>query len=197
MKIDIEDIAEKFCFWLKVALAAVAAAFVVVMASKAANAQDERWATKLIWQRYHVCEWDGCAYRWRQVRRRVYQAPVYAYRREAEDAWERRDPSQERGINCKDDVVRVVGGLHLTKEGALNDAVRQWQSTVRYDSGERYMDIESARGYVWRCDRAGTNETLAGRVGEVLTGGNGFQRRCVVLARPCRMPLIRGDEDKR
>ncbi len=152
-----------------------------------ATAQEWGWRTYCNPSRTHCYD--------RRVR--LYAPRVYSYERRAEENWERRDPSVERGEHCKDEMVRVVGGLQLTKEGALNDAVRQWQSTVRYDHGERYMDIESARGYVWRCDRAGTNETLAGRVGEMVTGGSGFQRRCVVTARPCRMPVIKGDKDER
>ncbi len=164
------------------------AMFWLVMAMAGAKAQDEgRWA-----YRTYCNSWGHC------YQRRVRVGPrVYSYERRLDDEWERRSPTLERGVHCKDDTVRVVGGLHVTKDGAINDAVRQWQSTVRYDHGERYMDIESARGYMWRCDRAGTNETLAGRVGEALSGGSGYQRRCVVVARPCRMPMARGDEDKR
>ncbi len=164
----------------------------------AAQPEDHRWAWKR--QAYRYCDgWGNCYLRYRDVR--VRRAPVHYYappRRDYdEERWERRDASLERGEHCKPEMVRVVGGLHLTKDGAVNDAVRQWQSTVRYDHGERYMDIENARSYRWRCDRAGTNETLAGRVGEAISGGAGFQRRCVVIAVPCRMPLIKGEKDER
>lgn len=160
-----------------------------------------------------VCrEWPaGCAW---EARKRHYYRPrsyeprgyyerneprVYSYyRRERdEERWERRDPGSERGVRCKDETVRVVGGAHLTKEGAINDAIRQWQSTVRYDHGERFMDAENARGYRWRCDRASTNESTVGKIGEALGRGDGFQKRCVVLARPCMMPVARGDKDDR
>ena len=175
----------------RIVLAIIASAVMAVAIVGAAKAEPEDgW--RVIRRQFQLCDWMGCRHVWRDVRVRYYAAP-----RRDDDTWERRDPSLERGVSCKDDIVRVVGGLHLTKDGAINDAVRQWQSTVRYDFGERYMDIEQARGYVWRCDRAGTNETLAGRVGEAISGGNGFQRRCVVMARPCRMPMARGDKDER
>jgi hypothetical protein len=135
-----------------------------------------------------------CRYWVRDDEPRVYG---YVRRDRDEERWERRDPGSERGVRCKDETVRVVGGAHLTKEGAINDAIRQWQSTVRYDYGERFMDAENARGYRWRCDRASTNESTVGKIGEALGGGGGFQKRCVVLARPCMMPVARGDKDER
>lgn len=175
---------------------ALLALLLLVLAWPAQAEPEANWRT--IRKEFRICHWDGCRIEHRDVRVRDYRPRVYAYERRVEDErWEERDPNIERGVSCKPDLVRVVGGAHLTKEGAINDAVRQWQSTVRYDYGEKFMDVESARQYRWRCDRASTNETLAGKVGEYVTGGQGFQRRCVVLARPCMQPVQRGDEDKR
>ena len=126
-----------------------------------------------------------------------YYAPPRHREHDEDGGWERRDPRYERGVQCNAETIRVVGEAHLTKEGALNSAIRQWQSTVRYDWGEKRMDIENARDYRWRCDRASTNESTLGRVGDAVTGGSAYQRRCVVIARPCQMPVARGDEDKR
>ena len=139
------------------------------------------------------CVYPRTYYRERYGRR----AEIHRYRDHDDERWERRDPASERGASCKDTTVRVVGGAHLTKDGAINDAVRQWQSTVRYDFGERFMDVENARGYRWRCDRASTNESAIGRVGEAVTGGGAFQKRCVVMATPCMQPVQRGDKDER
>jgi hypothetical protein len=117
-------------------------------------------------------------------------------RREREEEWERRDESLERGEFCKDEVVRVVGVEHVTEAGAKEAAIRQWQATVRYDYGERYLDIENARQMRWRCDRSGTNESLAGRVGEAVTGGSGYLKRCIVMAVPCMTPLHKSDKEE-
>lgn len=181
----------------KLALALVALA---ILAPSPVEAQDQdiTWALRRFCGAY---AWDGsCAHwRYRRVRTHVYRPTrVYAYERRDRDdeRWERRNIASERGEHCKDTIVRVVGGAHLTKDGAMNDAIRQWQATVRYDHGERFMEIENARGYRWRCDRASTNETTVGKIGEALSGGSGFQKRCVVVAKPCMMPVVRGDKDR-
>jgi len=117
-------------------------------------------------------------------------------RRGREDEWERRDEGRERGESCKIDVVRVVGTEHQTETAAKDAAIRQWQATARYDYGERYMDIDNARHMRWRCDRSGTNESVAGRVESAVTAGGGYLRRCIVSAVPCRMPLHRNDKEE-
>lgn len=134
---------------------------------------------------------------WRREERRAERREEWREgRREREDEWERRDERYERGEFCKNDVVRVVGTEHQTETAAKDAAIRQWQATSRYDYGERYMDIENARHMRWRCDRSGTNETVAGRVESAITGGAGFLRRCIVSAVPCRMPLHRNDKEE-
>jgi hypothetical protein len=132
----------------------------------------------------------------REVRREERRDLRRDARREREDDWERRDESLERGEFCKDEVVRVVGVEHVTEAGAKEAAIRQWQATVRYDYGERYLDIDNARRMRWRCDRSGTNESLAGRVGEAVTGGSGFLKRCIVMAVPCMTPLHKSDKEE-
>lgn len=143
---------------------------------------------------------------WDQYERRCYRCPryeestrVYGYeRRSDEERWERRDPSREVGISCKGTMVRVVGQSELSEKGAMNAAVRQWQSTVSYDYGEKFMNVENARAYRWRCDRASTNESFIGKLAEGASGGDsGFRRRCVVIAEPCMQPTKAGDKDER
>jgi hypothetical protein len=91
-----------------------------------------------------------------------------------------------------------VGEAHLSEKGAMDAAIRQWAASVRYDLGEKFMEIENARHYRWRCDRASTNESTVGKIAEGITGGAaGWQRRCVVIARPCMQPVKRGDKDSR
>jgi hypothetical protein len=133
---------------------------------------------------------------WREARREERRDLRRDRRREREDDWERRDESLERGEFCKDEVVRVVGVEHVTEAGAKEAAIRQWQATVRYDFGERYLDIENARHMRWRCDRSGTNESIAGRVGEAVTGGAGYLKRCIVMAVPCMTPLHKNDKEE-
>ena len=161
-------------------------------------AHAERWCAH--W--YGVRIYDGWSYR---IERRCarwvhrdYEPRVYAYERryDEDDGWLRRDPELETGINCKE-PVRVVGEAHLTEKGAIESAIRQWSATVRYDWGEKWMEIETARNYRWRCDRAGTNESTLGKIGEAITSGQGYQRRCMVIARPCMQAPKRGDRDDR
>jgi len=110
-----------------------------------------------------------------------------------DERWHYRESRFEVGAFCKDEMIRVVGDTHLTHEGALKAAERHWQATVRYDFGERYMGLDNARGYRFRCDRAETNESTLGKLGEAVSGGEGYRKRCLVLARPCRAPLERGE----
>lgn len=87
--------------------------------------------------------------------------------------------------------VRALGTPHVTEDAARGAAQRHWQATVRYDHGEKYMNIETAQGVKWRCARAETNETTVGRVAETITGGEAWRMRCEVVARPCRVELQR------
>ncbi len=170
-----------------------------------ANAQPDNQSWRTIRKEFKICHWDGCRYEHRFVRVRNYEPRVYGYEQRLEDeGWNRRDPRDERGISCKDVTpVRVVGRKHLTQAGAIKDAVGHWESTIGYDFGEKFASMENARGYRWRCDKASTNETALGKVGEfvgnVASGGTAdtFYKRCAVVATPCMQPMQRGDEDKR
>jgi hypothetical protein len=148
-------------------------------------------------QHDYVYRW-GRPYAWRyySVRghREARERDEYRDRYEVDDArWHWRDRRDEVGERCKDEHVRVVGDTHMTTEGALKAAERHWQATVRYDFGERFMGLDNSRGYRFRCDRAETNESVAGKIAENLTGGEAFRKRCVVVARPCMQPLERGE----
>ncbi len=148
------------------------------------------WSGDIVYRRVYSC----------RPERHYYAAPRRDY--DDDDRWERRDPQSERGVQCKDSgPVRVVGGKHLTQPGAIKDAVARWETSIGYDFGEKFANMENARGYKWRCDKASTVETTIGRVGEgianAVTGGNAdaYYKRCVVLATPCMQPVVRGDRD--
>ncbi len=85
--------------------------------------------------------------------------------------------------------VRAHGTPHLTEAAAMDAAKRHWQAIVRYDYGEKFMNIETAAHIKYRCARAETNETSAGRVAEAVSGGDAWRMRCEVVAHPCRSEL--------
>jgi hypothetical protein len=164
-----------------------------LLSSHKAKAQEYRW----VQVRHCDRTYGYCNLVWRYQRVHYY-AP--RYRRDEDEGWERRDERLEHGVHCKDEVVRVVGGEHATMDAAKNAATRQWQSAVRYDHGEKFMDLDNARGMRWRCDRSSTNESIAGRVGEAVGGalssGGGFLKRCVISARPCLVGTHRDGEER-
>jgi hypothetical protein len=84
--------------------------------------------------------------------------------------------------------VRAHGTPHLTEAAAMDAAKRHWQAVVRYDFGEKFMSIETASSIKYRCARAETNETAAGRIAEAVSG-EAWRMRCEVVAHPCRSQL--------
>lgn len=84
--------------------------------------------------------------------------------------------------------VRAMGTPHVSETAAMDSAKRHWQASVRYDHGEQYMSIETARHTKYRCARAETNETAAGRIAEAVSG-EAWRMRCEVVAHPCRSEL--------
>lgn len=84
--------------------------------------------------------------------------------------------------------IKAHGTPHVTEDAALTAAKRHWQAVVRYEHGEKYLSIETASNVRWRCVRAETNETVAGRAVEAITG-DAWRMRCEVVARPCRTEL--------
>ncbi len=188
--------------WGMVALVGVLFALWVASPAKAQTRQCVDWR----YQRVCGAEWPysdcrrGPRYCHRHAHRETYRRNddrVRYYRTPDDDdrSWNRRDPREERGINCKPELVRVVGAAALSDEAATRAAVRAWQSTVAYDHGQKWMELSNARQYRWRCDRASSNESVLGRVGEALAGDAATQKRCVILARPCMLPMKDGDKD--
>ena len=133
-----------------------------------------------------------------------YERPRRYYRdrdeRRYED-WEGRRDYVERGVACKGEYVMEIGDAHNTTEGALRESERRWQERVRHFYGEIFMSLEDARGYRKRCTRASTNESVVGKVIEGIgraAGNDGsFQKRCAVVAYPCRAPMTGEGDDRR
>lgn len=84
--------------------------------------------------------------------------------------------------------VRAMGTPHVSENAAMDSAKRHWQAVVRYDHGEQYMSVDTARHVKYRCARAETNETAAGRIAEAVSG-EAWRMRCEVVAHPCRSDL--------
>ncbi len=193
-----------------IAAGAIVVAALLLMPTGAEARECARYGIRLVHREFPHYSYREryCKYWVQGERYRLPAGETYSYlpprHDRDEDRWERRDPQSERGVQCKDSgPIRVVGGKHLTQPGAIKDAVGRWESSVGYDHGEKFANMENARNYRWRCDKASTNETALGRVGEnianAVTGGNAdaYYKRCVVMATPCMQPVMRGDKDER
>ena len=102
-------------------------------------------------------------------------ASGHHHRKPQVKAYERRE---EPSPTCLD-TFRGVGTQWPTQSGAEEAAKKDWAETVRYDYGERFMDIDHAKDYRHACSRSSVGE-IAGSV----------LYRCEVKARPCRAPLV-------
>jgi len=108
---------------------------------------------------------------------RLYREEGLEAERRAEHREERRDEhafEDERGFRCLE-PVRGVGTEWIGQEGALKAARKDWMERVRYDHGERFIDMTNDREEVTRCSRVSIGE-VAGQV----------MYRCEIMARPCQ-----------
>jgi hypothetical protein len=108
---------------------------------------------------------------------RLYREAGLEAERRAEHREERRDEhafEDERGFRCLE-PVRGVGTEWIGQEGALKAARKDWMERVRYDHGERFIDMTNDREEVTRCSRVSIGEV----VGQVMY-------RCEIMARPCQ-----------
>ena len=80
----------------------------------------------------------------------------------------------DRGFHCLE-PIRGVGTEWIGQEGALKGARKDWMERVRYDHGERFIDMTNDRDEVSRCSRVSIGE-VAGQV----------MYRCEIVARPCQ-----------
>ena len=115
--------------------------------------------------------------RWhRTYHRRHYHPPVYAYEQRDHDQNDRHGDRDRHGddAGCKD-RVRGLGTQWIGTKGALEAAKKDWMERVRYDHGEKYIDLMNARGFESTCGRVSIGE-VAGQV----------TYRCEMFARPCK-----------
>jgi hypothetical protein len=108
----------------------------------------------------------------RYYRPRARQTEVRYYRTPEVD----RDDDM-RGWECRD-RVRGLGTQWIGTEGALEAAKKDWMERVRYDHGEKWIDMTNARSFESRCSRVSIGEV----VGQVTY-------RCEIMARPCKPPF--------
>lgn len=92
------------------------------------------------------------------------------------------DRQQTLGRHCLE-PVRGVGSQFIGQVGALEAAKKDWMERVRYDHGEKFLDLANARDFDSRCGRTSIGEVA----GQVLF-------RCEVWARPCKAELEENEE---
>lgn len=76
-------------------------------------------------------------------------------------------------------IVSVVGDQYATESGAKTEAEKAWMQTVRFLSGERFMDPSHAKFVQFACTRSS--------VGSI--AGNTFHR-CEMTALACAAPRV-------
>lgn len=116
-------------------------------------------------------------YDWDHRQTVVYHKRHHYYRHpDRPDKEAREDPF------CKD-KVRGLGTQWIGTKGALDAAKKDWMERVRYDHGEKYVDMSHARAFESTCGRVSIGE-VAGQV----------TYRCEVWARPCLKAAKENDE---
>lgn len=106
------------------------------------------------------------AYVHRARARRGYRTPAY-------------DMDRDREYDlCGPGPVRGLGTQWIGKEGALGAAKKDWMERVRFDLGEKYLDLDNAKDFLATCSRVSIGE-IAGQV----------MYRCEMRARPCKGSL--------
>ncbi len=163
---------------------ALAIAIAIIVGLMPAHADETRYSSEGYWSRtYQDYVRERTAERHRPYRHRPQ---VKAWRKHHHPKPDPLPPSNHLA-QCLGEV-RAHGTPHVTESAAMDAAKRHWQAIVRYDAGEKYMSIETARHVKYRCVRAETNETAAGRVAEAISG-EAWRTRCEVVAHPCRVEL--------
>lgn len=174
--------------WLVFAVAfGVTVILIIAFFAAPSRADETKYSSDSYWDR----PWQRHVERERHKHHRQHHArPRYT---PPVKAWHHHIPKPdpvitEAVVHCLP-AKRAIGTPHLTESEAINAAKRAWGSMVRYDHGEKYMNVEDAAFVRHRCARAETNETALGRAAETLTGGEAWRTRCEIVAQPCRRGL--------
>jgi type II secretory pathway pseudopilin PulG len=142
--------------------------------------EDSRWLRQAFTYHHHY-------------RPRYFRGPAYRrYDPTVEEV--ERIAEEER---CRGPRIEAIGEEHASQDAALKSADKRWQASVRFDFGEKWMDLTYARRYESRCQRSSTGESLAAKVTDAITGGGApVLYRCKVWAIRCVAPRKRGAEDQ-
>jgi hypothetical protein len=166
-------------------IAAIVTGLLILAALVPAHADETRYSTDRYWTKnYEDFVRERTAERHRPYRARPQ---VRAWRRHHHHHKPEPLPPSNHSAMCLGEI-RAHGTPHLTEADAMASAKRHWQAIARYDFGEKYMSIDTARHVKFRCARAETNETAAGRLAEAVSG-EAWRMRCEVVAHPCRSEL--------
>lgn len=90
-------------------------------------------------------------------------------------------------------MVRAVGDQRRSQEAARKAASLQWQETVRFDYGEKYMDTKQSQAVSYLCSQSSVADTFTEKAAEAV--GRPLYR-CRLWARPCRASVEREREDE-
>lgn len=177
---------------LTLAMMAAAVALIVLAVSQA-RAETRVWVADANGERVpYLCDDAhfrvGCRKDWATIKRQVAKrrAPeVRAWRYEDEEDTKPRQACLERQPR-----VRVVGNEAHSVANAKISAETAWRKEVRYQSGERFTDLDRAHRLKWGCARSNTGESLLARSAEKIIGEDAsVMIRCRLEADPCAVPL--------
>ena len=106
---------------------------------------------------------------------------------------------EREGWQCLDHPMFVLSTEHTEAALAMESAKKLWSSTVQWNFGSRFMNLENAADEKVKCDQSNAMDTISGRLVEgaqKLVGNDGFNVRCVISARPCSAPLENAEEKR-
>jgi hypothetical protein len=87
-------------------------------------------------------------------------------------AQSRRERERREGVRCEEGRISATGAQRFGESAARRSADRAWQDRVRSKLGEKFMELENARGKRYECSQS------ARALGMKL-------RRCELHAVPC------------
>ena len=89
-------------------------------------------------------------------------------------------------------AVTTVGDEARTKEAAELQARQHWMKQVRFDHGEKYLELGNARDVFFQCSRSDFPIT-GGKIGAVADAVT-HSWRCKIRAIPCVATMTREDK---